>query len=872
MITKPIRVLLVEDNPGDARLIKEMLAEAEGQDFSIEWVSRLADGLERLGRDKIDVVLLDLGLPDSQGLDTFIKAREQAPQVPFVVLTGLSDENLALTALRQGAQDYLFKDETHPNLILRAIRYATERKQAELALEAERNKFYGVLNALPAFVHLKDANLSIRFANRRFTECFGEPGHKHCYELLRGRSEPCENCSALRVLKNKTPDKGEWTDSLRGRTFEVYNYPFCSDNELLVLTLGIDITERKQAEEAVRDHEEQLRTIYENAPLIMMLVDAERRVRMANKMAEECAGADEADLIGRRGGEALRCLHSLDDPEGCGFGPDCQVCRVRCTVIDTLETGESHHQVEATLPFLIDGEPRDITFLLSTARLAVRGEPQALITIQDITKRKLTEEALRQSEARLLLAQQAAKIGTFEHNLQTGIITWTPELEEMYGLAPGSFSGTLEAFINLLHPDDRGKTVRLIEECLKTGGQSEGEWRVIWPDGSSHWLYGRWQCFKNKLGQPAIVSGVNIDITKRKETEEALRKSEEHYRSLFDNMLNGFAYCKMLFENGQPCDFIYLNVNQAFETLSGLKNVVGKRVSEVVPGIREADSELFAIYGRVALTGKPESFEIYVSALEKWFSITAYSPEKEYFVSVFDEITERKRAEEALRQSEENLRYMASQLLHAQEGERLRIAHELHDDLGQSLLLLKLQLGIMSRGLPPELQKSRQECAASIDNVQEIIDSVRRLSQDLIPPTLSEIGLKSAIKDLLEEFCHHQGIDCSVDVDEIKGLFPPDTELIIYRIIQESLTNIGKYAQATQISISLKRTDHQACLSVEDKGLGFDLERILARRGRKRGLGLASMEERARMLGGTLQITSTPNVGTKIQVTVPLKR
>ena len=154
----PMKILLMEDNPGDARLIREMLADAGGQGFAIEWVSRLAEGLERLGRGGIDLVLLDLDLPDSQGLDTFIKAHAQAPQVPFVVLTGLADETLALTAVRKGAQDYLFKDGNGPHLLLRAIRYATERKQAEIALEAERKKLYSLLNSLPVFVHLKAAD------------------------------------------------------------------------------------------------------------------------------------------------------------------------------------------------------------------------------------------------------------------------------------------------------------------------------------------------------------------------------------------------------------------------------------------------------------------------------------------------------------------------------------------------------------------------------------------------------------------------------------------------------------------------------------------------------------------------------------------
>lgn len=133
-----------------------------------------------------------------------------------------------------------------------------------------------------------------------------------------------------------------------------------------------------------------------------------------------------------------------------------------------------------------------------------------------------------------------------------------------------------------------------------------------------------------------------------KRAEEALRLSEERYRSLFENLLEGFAYCRMLYEGGQPQDFIYLDINDAFEKLTGLKNVVGRKVTEVIPGIREADPGLFEIYGRVALTGKPERFEMYVEALSTWFHISVYSPEKEYFVAVFDVITERKRAEEEL--------------------------------------------------------------------------------------------------------------------------------------------------------------------------------------------------------------------------------
>ena len=166
---------------------------------------------------------------------------------------------------------------------------------------------------------------------------------------------------------------------------------------------------------------------------------------------------------------------------------------------------------------------------------------------------------------------------------------------------------------------------------------------------------------------PAIVSrelaeaGAGRMLTHAKDigpkgAEEELRRSEGRYRTLFENMLNGFAHCRMLFENGQPRDFLYLHVNRAFARLTGLRDVVGKKVSEVLPGLRESHPELFEIYGRVALTGQPETLETYGEAFGGWLFVTVYSTEKEHFTAIFENITERKQAENAIRESELRLR------------------------------------------------------------------------------------------------------------------------------------------------------------------------------------------------------------------------
>jgi PAS domain S-box-containing protein len=138
----------------------------------------------------------------------------------------------------------------------------------------------------------------------------------------------------------------------------------------------------------------------------------------------------------------------------------------------------------------------------------------------DITPRKRAEEELRASERRLALAQQVARAGAFDWNIETGVNTWTPELEGLYGLPPGGFGGTEEAWERLVHPDDRAEAVRRVDEALATGATMEHEWRVVWPDGSVHWLTSRWQVLKDEMGKPLRMTGINMDVTERKQAEQ----------------------------------------------------------------------------------------------------------------------------------------------------------------------------------------------------------------------------------------------------------------------------------------------------------------------------------------------------------------
>jgi len=175
-----------------------------------------------------------------------------------------------------------------------------------------------------------------------------------------------------------------------------------------------------------------------------------------------------------------------------------------------------------------------------------------------------------------------------------------------------------------------------------------------------HWFHQQFSYVP--INKRIRVYAINID--EQKKAQEELRVSQERYRSLFVNMLNGYAYCQMIFDKqNKPVDFIYLEINGAFEKLTGLERskVIGKKVTEAIPGITEANPELFDTYGRVALTGKPERFELFFVPLNIWLNISVYSPEKGYFVALFDNITERKKLEEELKNYNQRLEQVVAQ-------------------------------------------------------------------------------------------------------------------------------------------------------------------------------------------------------------------
>ncbi|MBI5582724.1 MAG: PAS domain S-box protein [Deltaproteobacteria bacterium] len=237
-----------------------------------------------------------------------------------------------------------------------------------------------------------------------------------------------------------------------------------------------------------------------------------------------------------------------------------------------------------------------------------------------------------------------------------------------------------------------------------------------------------------------------------------------------------------------------------------------------------------------------------------------------------NEIKERKRVELNLRKSKDKLSLLSNRLINAQEDERKRIAIELHDDLGQSLVGLKFQLSSLHKKLGGNQKEIKQEIAQASKSINLMTENVRRLSRDLRPSVLEHLEFFEAVEWLFEDFSKKYGVKITQSLKAPEFSFYQEQEITIFRIIQEALANIGKHAEATQVSIELTPEGRSAVFSIKDNGKGFSPLDVKGKNLMESGLGLTAMAERAQMAGGTFNIESTAGKGTLITFSVPIRR
>ena len=520
----------------------------------------------------------------------------------------------------------------------------------------------------------------------------------------------------------------------------------------------------------------------------------------------------------------------------------------------------------------IDTVKRGATDYVLKDRLSRLGPAvqRALREAEERRERRQAEALLRESEEKYRLLVKNLPAVVYKGYVDCSVDFIDEKVEELTGCPKREFDTRKMKWHDVLLPEDYQKFKEAFLKGLKDSGSYIREYRIRKKDGEVIWIQDRGQIICAPDGQVEYISGVFFDITERRQAEEALQASEARFAS-FMRYLPGIAFMRDL--KGR-----YLFANEAWERiqLRSRQDWQGKTTAEVWPA-RSGLPHIGKAISRSSPRGsrcRPSKRFPQEDGIHNWLVNKFPIPDKDgrpiLIGAVGIDITLRRRAEEALRESEQRLRFLTSQLLSAQERERKRISMELHDELGQSLAVLKLQIRAIERTLRDDQQDLKADALELLHYLDGVIDDVRRLSRDLSPAILEDLGLQSALKYLLDGVSKHYTVSHSFEVEDLDHLFPAEAQIIIYRIFQECLTNISKHAGATEVSIAVREHNGLISLVIEDNGAGFDPAQVLARRASGRGLGLAALDERARMLGGTLEIRSQPGFGTRMTVVIPI--
>jgi PAS domain S-box-containing protein len=629
------------------------------------------------------------------------------------------------------------------------------------------------------------------------------------------------------------------------------NYAFFDDQGRLreLQAVGRDITRRKEAEEALRESELRFR-MYTEGSLVGVFVLQDDRLVYVNPVFAQIFGYAPQELMA--GMSVLGMVHP-DDREFIK-----QKMTERLAGIPPEHYGFKALKKDGTV----------VRCETSGRLVEYQGRPALLGSLLDVTQRWQTEEALRESEQKFRLLIETMNDGLGAMDTQQRITYINPRMCELFGYSEAELIGR-----PLTHLLDEANKKILYKNLERRRYGDHTPYELVWTrsDGSQFSSIVSPKPLFDAQGKFKGSFAIITDITARRQAEAAVQRREQYFRQLTENVSDVIG---LLTAEGR---ISYVN-----PTIKGLlgydpTGLVGKDAFQFVhPDELEPLRQLF---GRL----RRQTKEIYNAEVQvrhrngSWhvWQIKGKNllddPVVAGIVINAQDITEQKNLEAALKRSAKKLRSLTAQIITAQETERRRLSLELHDELGQSLTALKLQLRSIANQLRKDQTRLKQECTQMLSYINEVVENVRRLSHDLSPSLLENVGLQAALHHLLENFRKFYRI--SENLDELAGIeaiLPAEGKIHLYRIFQEILTNIEKHSQATEVSVALARTNHRLSCCITDNGRGMPPE-FTDRSGGSMGLGLPAINERIVMLGGTLEISSQEDTGTEIRFTVPLQ-
>jgi len=617
------------------------------------------------------------------------------------------------------------------------------------------------------------------------------------------------------------------------RWFLVRSVPLRDEKGNIIKWYGssTDIEDRKRAEDDLGRQKEILQKIFDQVPVMINFTAEDGRIKLVNREWERILGWSLKEIKTQKVDVLAECY-----PEP-----------------------SYRHEV---LNFVAAGEGRWADFktrtrggkLIDTTWARVRLSDGSTIGIgQNITERKRAEEALRRSEDCLRQIIDTIPTMAWSHGPDGTIDFVNRRWKDYTGL---SLEEELEEPTRPMHPED---LPHIMEEWLAdmaAGKPFEDEIRLRRADGEYRWFLVRTVPVRDELENIVKWFGTATEIEDRKQAETQTRAlidaiPQQIWSGLPDGTLD---YC-----------------NQRWRSYKGLglEELQGEGWQRMLhPDDRE---RVVNAWHKSVANGKPyeqEERHRRADGTYRWF-LSRGVPLRDAtgrivrWYGTNTDIEDRKGAEVALNQSFGQLRSLAARLRTVREEERTRLAREIHDELGQALTAIKISLSSFIHELPAE---KKQESESILKLVDQTIQSVRRIATELRPIILDDFGLVAAVEWAGEEFAARSGIKLRLDLPREDLVMDQDIATAIFRIFQETLTNVARHAEASEVEVRLGKDDDSIVLEVRDNGRGMNEE--LATGG---SLGILGMRERALLLKGKLTIHGTPGIGTTVRVRIPTK-
>jgi PAS domain S-box-containing protein len=734
----------------------------------------------------------------------------------------------------------------------------TERKHAENALRESEGKYRSLVESSDDSIYLVDRASTYLFMNRRHLSRLGLKRSQvvgRTYGEFHSAEETKDFAQRVKeVFKTGKALSYEYRSQRDNRYFIRTLSPISSpeDNTLAVITvISKDITQLKRAEEELRRREQEISMIADNVPALVAYVDADRCYRFVNQHYEEWFGFPRKEIIGKRCSEVLgEAAYAL--------------------IKDRFEAALAGHRVrfEEALPYAHGGTRWVFADYVPDAddQGKVNGF-FALVT--DITGRKQAEELLQRERDTFFSILQKAPYGAVLMDKDGKTILLNKEFTTITGYTHEDVP-TLKDWLHLAYPAKEYRA--MVINTLKTDVERVYDNKIF--QNKFHKAF--FQTFKVtckdgtikeiEFRPTALEDGGTIvmiaDITERKRIHELLETAVSEWRTTFDAISD--AVC-LLDPKG-----IIKRCNNAMIKMMGksFSEVINRTCWEVVYGV-ETMPERCPFASMLATHARQSEV---ILRDNQWLNISVDPLLDEMGsliggVHIASDITERMRADEELQSSREQLRNLTIYLESVREQERTNIAREIHDELAQALTALKMDLSWLYNKLQrdqiPLIEKTRSMSGL----IDDTIRTVKRISAELRPGVLDDLGLVAAIEWQAEEFQNRTGINCCVNVDPEDLTLDQDRSTAIFRIFQETLTNIARHARATKVTVDLMNKTASLKLRVIDNGVGISEGQILD----SKSFGLIGMRERVHLWGGRVIIKGNRGRGTTVEVDLPHK-